>query len=93
MRRHLLGGGKTILGLETGTLIYGAGKQILRSFFDFSLCMEPYINCTGNQIYYFGGLDYERRRDSIPQWLVSESEEETMILSLIEVEGQMELEF
>ena len=59
MRRHLLGGGKTILGLETGTLIYGAGKQILRSFFDFSLCMEPYVNYAENKIYYFGDLDYE----------------------------------
>lgn len=59
MRRHLIGGGGPILGLETGTLIYGAGKQILRSFQDFSLCMEPYITNSGNKIYYFGDLDYE----------------------------------
>lgn len=59
MRRHLIGGGGGILGLETGTLIYGAGKQILRTFRDFSLCMEPYITNSGNKIYYFGDLDYE----------------------------------
>ena len=59
MRRHLISGGGPIFGLETGTLIYGAGKQILRSFRDFSLCMEPYITNSGNKIYYFGDLDYE----------------------------------
>lgn len=59
MRRHLLSGGTAILGMETGTLIYGAGKGILRSFRDFSLCAEPYINSDLNKIYYFGDLDYE----------------------------------
>lgn len=59
MRRLLLGGRTDILSMETGTLIYGAGKGILRSFRDFALCVEPYMNSSNNQIYYFGDLDYE----------------------------------
>ncbi|MDO4272903.1 MAG: DUF2220 family protein [Eubacteriales bacterium] len=59
MRCHLLEGNDTILGTGTGTLIYGAGKGIVRSFQDFSLCVEPYMKEPENQIYYFGDLDYE----------------------------------
>lgn len=59
MRRHLLGGGATLHGVGIGTLIYGAGKGIIRSFRDFDLCVEPYMKEAGNQIYYFGDLDYE----------------------------------
>ena len=59
MRRHLLAGNDRILGMEIGTLIYGAGKRILRSFEDFRLCAEPYMTDAGNTIYYFGDLDYE----------------------------------
>lgn len=59
MRRHLLDGAETILGVPTGTLIYGAGKGILRSFQDFDLCVEPYMTDERNRIWYFGDLDYE----------------------------------
>lgn len=59
MRRHLLSGNSQILGKSIGTLIYGAGKGIFRSFQDFSLCAEPYMRNKGNVIYYFGDLDYE----------------------------------
>lgn len=59
MRKHLLSGKDRILGQEMGTLIYGAGKGILRSFRDFSLCVEPYMREQDNAIYYFGDLDYE----------------------------------
>ena len=59
MRRHLLEGNEKILGVNIGTLIYGAGKGILRSFRDFDLCVEPYMKEPGNKIYYFGDLDYE----------------------------------
>lgn len=58
MRRHLMDGGR-ILGMEAGTLIYGAGKGILRSFLDFDVCVEPYMKNDENRIYYFGDLDYE----------------------------------
>ena len=34
-------------------------KGIFRSFEDFDLCVEPYMKAAGNQIYYFGDLDYE----------------------------------
>ena len=37
MRRQLLSGKSEILGLTIGTVIYGAGKGIIRSFQDFSL--------------------------------------------------------
>ena len=59
MRRHLLSGDDSILGLKFGTLIYGAGKGIFRSFKDFSLCAEPYMREKANVIYYFGDFDYE----------------------------------
>lgn len=59
MRRHLMSGNIRILGKCIGTLIYGAGKGIFRSFQDFSLCAEPYMSEKTNDIYYFGDLDYE----------------------------------
>lgn len=59
MRRHLLEGNNKLFGVPVGTLIYGAGKGILRSFQDFDLCVEPYMKAPGNQICYFGDLDYE----------------------------------
>ena len=59
MRRHLMDGGETIFGCPFGTLVYGAGKGILRSFQEFSICAEPYMQAPENRIYYFGDLDYE----------------------------------
>jgi hypothetical protein len=59
MRMHLLQGKDEILDTQIGTLIYGAGKGIYRSFQDFSLCAEPYMRDKGNTIYYFGDMDYE----------------------------------
>jgi len=59
MRRHLISGNRTILGTQIGTLIYGAGKGIHKSFQDFTFCMEPYLNDPSNEILYFGDLDYE----------------------------------
>ena len=59
MRKHLLEGSAQIFGRTVGTLIYGAGKRILRSFRDFSLCAEPYMADGENTISYFGDLDYE----------------------------------
>lgn len=48
-----------IFGTVIGTLIYGAGKGILRSIEDFDFCVEPHVNAGENQILYFGDLDYE----------------------------------
>lgn len=48
-----------IFGVEIGTVVYGAGKGILRSFEDFSFCVEAHVNAPGNEILYFGDLDYE----------------------------------
>ena len=59
MRNFLLSGHTEIFNIETGTLIYGAGKGIIRSFQDFDLCAEPYMKHPGNTILYFGDLDYE----------------------------------
>ncbi len=59
MRRHLLEGKREIFGVLMGTLIYGGGKRIIRSFQDLDRCMEPYMKEKENQIYYFGDLDYE----------------------------------
>ncbi len=59
MRRHLLEGHTKILGGTIGTLIYGGGKRIFRSFGDFELCVEPYMTDAQNTLLYFGDLDYE----------------------------------
>lgn len=59
MRRFLLEGQERILGIKTGTLIYGAGKRVLRSFQDFALCAEPYMKKKQNRFLYFGDMDYE----------------------------------
>ena len=59
MRKHLLEENNTILGMSVGTLIYGAGKGIFKSFKDFEFCVEPYMTVEGNQVYYFGDMDYE----------------------------------
>lgn len=59
MRRHLLDNNSTILGEEIGTLVYGGGKSIYKSFRDFTFCVEPYLNDKRNEILYFGDLDYE----------------------------------
>lgn len=59
MRRELIEGRNVIFGKEIGTLIYGAGKGILRSFEDFQFCMEPCINAGENELFYYGDLDYE----------------------------------
>ena len=59
MRRHLMEGNHTILGCQVGTLIYGAGKGIYRSFPDFSISAEPFMLDEKNRIFYFGDLDYE----------------------------------
>ena len=59
MRKYLLSGRQKMFGQQIATIIYGAGKGILRSFSDFRFCVEPHINAPENQILYFGDLDYE----------------------------------
>ena len=59
IRRHMLTGNNQVLQKEFGTIIYGAGKGIYRSFQDFSVCAEPYMKDERNHIYYLGDLDYE----------------------------------
>lgn len=59
MRKALLSGENTLMGMPIGTLIYGAGKGVLCSFQDFALCCEPYMGEKENVLYYFGDLDYE----------------------------------
>ncbi len=58
-RKHLLKGNTTILGESVGTIIYGRGKGIIKSFKDFSLCAEPYMMDSKVTFLYFGDLDYE----------------------------------
>lgn len=59
MRRRLMFSANEIMGIEIGTLIYGAGKSVFRSFKDFDLCVEPHMKDKKNLIYYFGDMDYE----------------------------------
>lgn len=59
MRRRLMFSSNEIMGIEIGTLIYGAGKSVFRSFKDFNLCVEPHMKDKSNSLYYFGDMDYE----------------------------------
>lgn len=59
MRKHLLEGNTQILGTSIGTLIYGGGKKVISSFKEFSISAEPYMKADGNELLYFGDLDYE----------------------------------
>ena len=59
MRKHLLESGGVIFGTAIGTLVYGGGKNIYRSFEDFDVCVEPYITDGSNTILYLGDIDYE----------------------------------
>ena len=59
MRRFLMEGKDAIFGVPVGTLIYGGGKRVLRSFSDFDLSAEPYMKQEENRIFYFGDMDYE----------------------------------
>lgn len=59
MRRHLLSGHTKILGCEISTLIYGAGKRVVSSLQEFDLSAEPYMKAEGNELLYWGDLDYE----------------------------------
>ena len=59
MRKYLLDGNRSIFGEEISTLIYGAGKRVVSSFRVFAISAEPYMKEEGNEILYFGDLDYE----------------------------------
>lgn len=59
MRKHLIWGNDSILGLKVGTLVYGGGKGIYKSFADYVNQVEPYFGDRKNKVYYFGDLDYE----------------------------------
>lgn len=59
MRKHLIEGNHHLIGVAVGTVIYGKGKGIIKSFQDFEYCVEPYLTDEKNIIYYFGDLDYE----------------------------------
>lgn len=59
MRKHLIEGYDSILNLKIGTLIYGGGKSIYKSFADYLNKVEPYFGDMSNKVYYFGDLDYE----------------------------------
>ncbi|MCR5836450.1 MAG: DUF2220 domain-containing protein [Lachnospiraceae bacterium] len=59
MRKHLIEFSDEIFGTVIGTIIYGGGKRIIRSFRDFDFCVEPHMRQKENNILYFGDLDYE----------------------------------
>lgn len=58
-REYLIKKQDKILGIDIGTLIYGRGKGIIKSFSEFDLIAEPYLLNKNNKILYFGDLDYE----------------------------------
>jgi hypothetical protein len=48
-----------VFGIPTDTVIYGAGKGILRSYRDFAFVLEDYLTDDKNTLFYFGDMDYE----------------------------------
>lgn len=59
MRKYLINFNNTILGNEIDTVIYGAGKGLIKAFKDYDVSVEDYLASKENKIYYFGDLDYE----------------------------------
>lgn len=59
MRKHLLAGNSQLLGENISTVIYGAGKRVVSYFQEFNASAEPYMLADGNELLYFGDLDYE----------------------------------
>lgn len=59
MRRLMLKGQNIFWGVEIDTLIYGAGKGIVKAFQGLELSGEDYMLEAENVFYYFGDLDYE----------------------------------
>ena len=59
MRKYLINYNNTILGKEIDTVIYGAGKGVIKAFKDYDVSVEDYLANKENKIYYFGDLDYE----------------------------------
>ncbi len=59
MRKHLLAGNSQLLGENISTIIYGAGKRVVSYFQEFNASAEPYMLAEGNELLYFGDLDYE----------------------------------
>ena len=59
MRKHLLAGNRQLLGENISTIIYGAGKRVVSYFQEFNASAEPYMLADGNELLYFGDLDYE----------------------------------
>lgn len=59
IRQYLIKGNTGIFGEDIATVMYGRGKDIWKTFKDFSLCMEPYLICRENDILYLGDIDYE----------------------------------
>lgn len=59
IRQHLMNENTQITGIEIGTVVYGAGKQIVKGFESFLDLGESYLKHPRNVFLYFGDLDYE----------------------------------
>ena len=87
LRQHLMEGDGVLFGMQIDTLIYGAGKGILKAFSHRSLCVEPYIQDERNQLYYLGDLDFEGIR--IYEQVQEKFQGEVMILPFVEAYERM----
>ncbi len=59
LRRYLIESSGMVFNMQIDTLIYGAGKKIIKAFGERSLCVEPYVQDSRNQLYYLGDIDFE----------------------------------
>ncbi|WP_061994617.1 Wadjet anti-phage system protein JetD domain-containing protein [Clostridium sp. ATCC 25772] len=59
MRKYLINSKNKIFGRVIDTVIYGAGKGIIKAFKDYEVSVEDYLSNRENKIFYFGDLDYE----------------------------------
>lgn len=59
MRKYLMNNAASISENGIKTLIYGAGKGVVKAFKGYELSCEPYMCNQKNRLLYFGDLDYE----------------------------------
>lgn len=58
IRKYMEINGNVVLNKEFDTLIYGGGKRIWKTFYDYANGAEAYFN-SNNNLLYFGDIDYE----------------------------------
>lgn len=59
IRKKMLNGSNSVLGVNFGSLIYGGGRRVDSYLADFDVSAEEYMKTPNNNLLYWGDLDYE----------------------------------